>query len=264
MSTGVRPIHLPGATALETIRARMAAALSAWATEWLSEPGDALAIDVEVHRPNDEKSRPRLRLDAAAGSLWFDDDVDSRGRLLRAVMGDEAISSLGQPVDAWSAGIGQQAWQARNEALCTALLGDPIRTSTAPLDAELGRFGSGALQIRCARLGLHAVVDSGALRHVPPSSVAPRPVLPTRIALDRALGPCTIDVDVALGVVGLDLERLLGLQPGDVIRLPTRLDEPLELRLAGAVVARGGLGEHLEHRCFQPESAALPLPPSSS
>lgn len=58
--------------------------------------------------------------------------------------------------------------------------------------------------------------------------------------LDEAvLREVRVSLQVRLGEVELTLEELSALKPGNVLKLDTALGEPVELRLNGAVIARG-------------------------
>jgi len=52
-------------------------------------------------------------------------------------------------------------------------------------------------------------------------------------------GDVRVTVKARLGEMTLTIHELLALQPGSVLKLDLRLDEPVELRLNESVVARG-------------------------
>ena len=68
------------------------------------------------------------------------------------------------------------------------------------------------------------------------ASSAPSKV--TGIAPDILKG-LQVSLETHLGGAELSIQDLLGLKRGSVVKLDVRLNEPVELRLHGAVVARG-------------------------
>lgn len=183
------------------------------------------------------------RFDGADGTLWIRRRPADRRAWLCASLGEAFCSVDDAPADAWAAAIAEQGWQARNAALCEALTG-PASPEPADGPAEaLYAFGSGAVQIEAPALGLFALVDGGVLRHVPPRPAAALEAGPPRVPLERAAGRAGVGLDVSVGRVEIGLRTLLELRPGDVLRLPTRLDDTLPLGPAGAPPLRCALGE---------------------
>jgi flagellar motor switch protein FliM len=71
----------------------------------------------------------------------------------------------------------------------------------------------------------------------------------------EALHEVTVELTAELGRVTLGLRRLLTLQPGQILRLSTAVDDPAVLRIAGVtkfegspVVSRGQLGIQIKKR----------------
>lgn len=71
---------------------------------------------------------------------------------------------------------------------------------------------------------------------VPAKSAAPGGSLNLGEAILREVRVC---LQVRLGEVSMTLEALSALKAGEVLKLDTTLGEPVELRLNGAVIARG-------------------------
>jgi flagellar motor switch protein FliM len=63
------------------------------------------------------------------------------------------------------------------------------------------------------------------------------------VPLDRAAARAGVGLDVSVGRVEIGLRTLLELRPGDVLRLPTRLDDTLPLGPRAASPLRCALGE---------------------
>jgi len=241
MNAVVRPIHLPSATALNELRERANTALLAWARGWLGDAGQMLhRLQVKASETN-RSGRYEL-LQGASGSLWVSCDQEGLLALKHQVVGES-------PDDDWTTEVVRRAREARDRALLVALLGaHPSEQASEPvsvLPSELFAFGSGAVEFSCDTLGLHAIADRGVWRNVPPSSraAANRPSSVT--VLDHAVQTAQASVEVILGSVQLELPKVLDLRRGDVLRLPRRLDQPVELWIEGKPLMQAALGETL-------------------
>lgn len=257
MSAAVRPIHVPGATARESLRQRAQAALDAWARDWVSGHASGAQATPALHVcpvHEGDRSRDRERYDALCtqtGVIWFRCTHDDRFSFDTAVAGAGLLADCSY-ADEWIAGVTDDAWDARNHALCSALLGSPIRDAvTTPPSAGLLAFGSGAVELSCAALGLHAIADSAVWRSVPPSERAAASSLVTLTPLDRAVQRARVALDIMLGSVEVELPKLLDLRCGDVLRLPQRLDQRIAVLCAGKPLARAVLGETQGRKCVQ-------------
>ncbi|PJI88455.1 FliM/FliN family flagellar motor switch protein [Sphingomonas koreensis] len=63
---------------------------------------------------------------------------------------------------------------------------------------------------------------------------------PTRVSA-KIIENVSVELEALLGTARLTVADLSALQPGDAVPLTTALNEVVELRLGGAVVARGEL-----------------------
>ena len=246
MSEAVRPIRLTGAHALATLEALAAAALESWAGEWLRPAAGTPVPGVRSLEPHSGREAaapgPYERREGEGGRLWIREAPEDRRALLRASLGPAFLARDGEPVDEWAAEAARRAWQARNEALCAAWIGQADARPCDRPDDDVLDSGAGAVRLEAAAIGLFAIADAGVLRHVPPPA-APLPAAPPCVALERAVARAPVPLWVSAGHVELGLRTLLELQPGDVLRLPTRLDEPLALRHGDAPPLRCALGE---------------------
>jgi len=265
----VRPIHLPGAAALELLRARAQAALDGWAAEWVvGWGGDALQADALQLRvaPTEAVQSVPLGFEALcaeAGCIWFGCGAADRSELGRAVVGAELMPGA-VCADDWIADAVDRAWEARNRALCTALLGAPSSeawpASPTALPAQLFAVGSGAVQLSCDAIGLQAIADGGVWQAMPPGERSSAQRLPAPAALSQAARRATARLEVVLGSVELELPKLLDLRCGDVLRLPQRLDEQLAVLCDGKPLAHAMLGEAQGRKCVQLFSLPHPDP----
>jgi hypothetical protein len=252
-----RPLHLPGARALSLVRQRARAALTAWAREWVDEAmndgEEQLAtLSVESVQAQDLFSAAELeQLSGADGTLWIRRVPRDRQKFGETVMRAE-LMPLSVYADDWIAAIADEAWAARNRALCDALVGAPqarATTHAAPL-ALLASVGSGAVTICHEASGLFALVDAGVWKQMsPPDSKGAG--LPALVPLDRAALRARLRIEVTLGGVELELPKLMDLQPGDVLRLGARLDESLPVSCEGRPFARAALGDVAGRKSIQ-------------
>jgi hypothetical protein len=258
MSSTVRPIHLPGATALESLRQRAQSTIATWARQWVSawQQDDARLASLVVAAAGSPLN-PRVpefeELRCESGSLWVRRACVDRSSFGRAIVGSELMPQSVH-ADDWIAGIARDAWQARNRALCCELLRGPDEITTAlpaaALPASLLAFGSGAVRFDCEPLGLHVIADRNVWRSVAPRQRATTSV-DKLVPLDRAANRASVRVEATLGSVELELPKLLDLQCGDVLRLPERLDRPVAVLCAGKLLARATLGERDGRRSVQ-------------
>lgn len=242
-----RPLRLVGAQALRAIELRLLSALLPWAQDWLPAPAAEPTLRLQAV-PRGALPAGRHELHAnQSGRVWFRHaEADARA-LATALLGAPPARHANDAV--FDAALAD-ARRARNRAIAELLIGphdDPVE---APLDPALAAFGSGALQIEGEAIGLAAFADEGVLRHVPPLEGA-RAALPRLVPLEQTLHRAPLQLEVTLGSVELELGPLLGLGVGDVIRLPTRLDELLAVSAGGHRLAGGRPGEHRGQRAVQ-------------
>jgi hypothetical protein len=255
MSAPVRPIYVPGEAARESVRQRAQAALDAWLREWVSGhydgPHPRLTLQACSRGEREHAYEYSDVLRTKAGCIWFRRNTADRLNFGGAVVGATLMSGAAF-VDDWMRAIADQGWDERNRMLCAALLGVPETDSAAiPLPTELLAFGSGAVQVSCDAVGLHAIADRGVWRSVPPSERMPSRPRAALTPLERAAQRSRLRVDAMLGSVEVDLPKLLDLQCGDVLRLPQRLDRGITLQCADAPFARAVLGEQQQRKCVQ-------------
>ncbi len=243
----VRPLHLLGRHACASLEARVSSALDLWAAAWLSRPAASWPVHAEPASALPANTDPTDHTErvGATGRLWLRRSPEQADALAHAVLGDGFRPSAGLG-DAWSEELLSAAQAQLDDALAQSLIG-PVQASMprAP-EAALFRFGSGAVHIACPLVGVDLVADSGVLRHVPPrppqAGSAHRPAPSTLAPWRQAAGNSRLSVAVSLGEVELELAHLLALQPGDVLRLPTRLSDRLAVTVEGRACALGSIG----------------------
>jgi flagellar motor switch/type III secretory pathway protein FliN len=257
MSAAVRPIHVPGAAALESLRQRAQAALDAWARDWVSEcaSGAQPTVALQVCSESDEaRAQAHERYDALQGEtgcIWFRCSPADRLGFGSAVVGTALMSGAAY-VDDWIGAVAEKAWDERNRALCAALLNTPTSSALpASMSASLFAFGSGAVELSCDELGLHAIADRGVWRSVAPLERGAVNPLPGLTPLAQAVHRSRVRLEVVLGSVEVELSKLLDLQCGDVLRLPRQLDRGVSLRCERKPFANAVLGAAQGRKCVQ-------------
>ena len=249
----VRPFYLPGSSALSQVLQRARAALAAWAREWVNDAQRLASLSVvNADAADAPASREFESMQGANGQVWIRRGVHDRANFALAVLGAGLMPRSGY-ADEWIEDVAGQAWTMRNRALCEALVGAPASATSAEISgcpAKLAGTGSGAIQVCCEPLGLHAIADRGVWSLVPPTEreAAPQPALSS---LDRAARRARLRIEVLLGSAELELPKVMDLRRGDVLRLSARLDQPLIVSCEGRPFARALLGEAAGRKCIQ-------------
>lgn len=256
MSAAVRTIHLPSATALDAIRARIQFALQTWAAQWVRgwQPTDVLAVSLcgASECPTRAHGSRYEPVSAAVGTLWLRRGAADCSRMGEAVVGDRLVPN-GTYVDDWIGAALASAYAACRQELYRALLNaDPPAEHAAfdLLPEHLTVLGSGAIHVACERIGIDAFADSAVWRSLPPQRMAlrPRPPLtPLYLAVQRH----DARLDVVLGGVDVEIPMLTDLRCGDVLRLPKRLNESLSVECQGRPVAHAVLGDFQGQKSIQ-------------
>jgi hypothetical protein len=261
--TAVRPIHLAGATALESLRERAVAALDAWAREWLTGLGpEGLSGLTDLVVATDARPLQAIGyevLRVGSGAMWFRRSRSDHKQLGCAVVGFDAMTDIPNP-DSWIEAVIDQACDDRDRRLCSALMGAPVAGAVLSMGAlpdELFAFGSGAVYLSCELLGLHAIADGTVWRGTPPVERSRQNRRPKVTPLDTAVRSATARVEVVLGSVEVELPKVLDLRCGDVLRLPQRLERAITVLCEGRPLARAALGEHQGRKSVQLLSDSL-------
>jgi flagellar motor switch/type III secretory pathway protein FliN len=247
---GVRNFRLLGASTLETVRARAAAAVAAWAAQW----GVGLdACEVRCARPGGELAG--VAWDGAwhAGprQCWLELPAALQPALQHAMFGREASHAGAAAAPGQLARLAAaRAGAALGAALAGALLGEdggqPAQPDVAaPPAPQLLARGAGSL---CVTLAIGAasariLLDSASVAALAPPAPAARPAL-APLKLFKVLAPTPVRLPVRLGQAELGLGALMSVAVGDVIRLERAADAPVEvLGPHGGALFRAYLGQ---------------------
>lgn len=232
----VRDLVLLSDKALGSIRTQLMNHWQAWATAWCGVPDASVtdeAFDLDVRRVADALEPlpdPSVwRTSGAASSLWrhaADASVQAFARqLVRRASGPF-------PGDGdWALGAARAAladlevrWTG---AVATA---KPIAGDVVPL-ADALHPALGGVLASVPALGIHWLLSPALYRAWLPAGDAKAQPLPAPIAgkLAEVLKPGALSLELGIGHVDIAVTDLLELRVGDVVRFPTRLDEPLPL-----------------------------------
>jgi flagellar motor switch/type III secretory pathway protein FliN len=176
---------------------------------------------------------PSLGAHGAHGSFWVDAEQASAVEAL-------LFGGTGRPAG-MGAAIAQQALVELIEALADAA---PRACPQEVIDLSVPGRALADVRIRCGGHTLALLVELPDPNLLPLHAAEARPRSASYAA---ALLPHPVTVHASLGAVEVDLGALHMLRPGDILRLDKRLDEPVELDIAGErlcceayLVASGG------------------------
>jgi len=248
----VRDFRLLGASTLDTVRARAAAAVGAWAADW------GLGADAwEVRCARPEAGLAGVAWDASwqagARQLWLACPDTLSYALQLAMFGRESGHAGFEPRPAPPRLAPLAAGRARDAlgaALAGALLGEeggqPPRPGVAgqPAPGLLAR-GAGTLCVTVSIAGTDCriLLDGASVSLLAPSA---RPALAALapVRLFKALEATPVRLPVRLGQAELGLSALMSVAVGDVIRLERAADAPVEvLAPGGGAFLRGYPGQ---------------------
>jgi flagellar motor switch/type III secretory pathway protein FliN len=227
----VRPFCLVTGTARREIELKCQEALGSWASRWLPDGSARPALRVDVHTgeaPAPEEELGYLLQDAKQGFIWA---PAAALPLLSRLLFDAQEQSR-QPH-----GLLNEVAQAALEAMLKAFM--PHVGADAPvllraLPDGHAKPGGGLLDQVIDTTAGRLVLIRGAEPKGPAKSTVPaRP----RQGVLQALDAQTVTLRAELGHIDMDIQSLCALAVGDVIRLDTKLDDPIRLRVDG----------HLEH-----------------
>ncbi len=252
----VRPIYLPGATALAALRERVWAALQSWGRDWIGgwSADPTLLENLRVAAPGGLAAA--VNSWEQSGGLWFRCGRAETERLAGAITGEGELTGTGI-ADDWMRDLVDRVWRSRNEALSAGLSGSTVAEGkfhvTSVLPSSLFEFGSGAVEISCKPLGLYAIADQSVWRTIAPPARAHQYSRPRLVPLEAALrgARARTRLDVMLGAVDIELASLSDLRRGDVLNLTSRLDTGIAVLCAGKPLTQALLGTVGGRKCVR-------------
>jgi flagellar motor switch/type III secretory pathway protein FliN len=223
-----RDFILCRAAELAAVRARAAAALAPWQSDWGALPEPALCC-----APAQELA-PALR-----GAPW---QATTGGAFSCSAEWDAALARhLFQCQEAPLMPLASRIVAQAQEALLAALLPADGAAAAGDLARTALRPGSGAvlLTVQLGTAALRLMLPASGARAAVRRTPSGKPVVP----LARALHATAVRLQAEVGSVELTLGHLRLLAPGDVIPLAAPLTQPLGLRVVqGGLVGHGHLG----------------------
>jgi len=236
-----RPYKLLGAAELSYLQSHLQTAGRAWGAEWLRQDDVADVRCVPAAEAGIDRIGPAWRCASrAAAAVYLAEPPGDLPVLRQRLFGPAATQPSALALAA--------AWQALQALAARCLPGDGVAgpaslfARVAPPEQE-ARRGSGAVFTSLTWAGgleTRLLLDAEAVRRVlstapakAPAPAAPRPVDPR-----HAIGQGRVELRAWSGVAELDVATFQSLQPGDVIRLDLRIDEPLRLTVGGQATTR--------------------------
>lgn len=219
---GARPYRLCSAAALAGAQLHATQALQRWSSEWLGPTAGQIAVEVSEHArtPAAANEGDWLRAHGDKATFWVATSQQALlGQLLfgpsagAARPGTLAASSVAQALEA----LVQELAGARS-----------FQHTAAPV--HLHEAGRAAVQMML-RWGDESLLLLGELAPTArPVSASPKSPLGS---LAQALGAQPVTLRAGLGSTELDLQTLQMLRVGDVLPLDKRVDDRLDLSVAG-------------------------------
>lgn len=261
----VSPLRAWTAAQQALLKRSLADTLAAWQADW-GVAGSAVAAQVELHDGFAD-------LAGQASARKVRDAAQAERVLHNLLFGDRAYASFNATESSTVAGqLAEAAWQDWLQRLArllgfpdgahgassgffaspgTSAAPDAVAPWPSPWSGDLLAWlpwGRETLELRLRADGVENVLRRGAAELAGAAGGSTVPVAPP-IPVDRALAGRSLRVRGELGTVTLALGQLQELGLGDVVALPHRLDQPLELRLAdsgspqGLLLCRAWLGQ---------------------
>lgn len=223
-------LSLIGSGRLAVLERAVAAALQPWRDAW-GIPADA--VGVAVRRAGQAQAPAAAAQRTAAAAAW-------RGALRDCLFPDAGAGLYAAP-PLLAPRLAEQADQALGALM--AQLAPAASTAAAPaaVEIDLG-IGAGVRRFALPRSAVDALA---------PKSCVPGPALEA-VDLGGVTAAAEVVLEVDAGATEVPLGALAALRPGDVLRLDSRLDQALTVRVrGGAAIALGYLGRSGEHAAVE-------------
>jgi flagellar motor switch/type III secretory pathway protein FliN len=235
---GVRDFRLLGASTLDAVRARAAAAVAAWAAQWGVGPD---ACEVHCARPAGELAGVAWDAGWQAGArqLWLASPPALQQALQHAMFGrdDNPLAPRAAPGQRATLAAAR-ALDALGTALAGALLGEEDGQAARPgvpgqPPSHLLARGAGSLCITVAigAASCRILLDGAGVASLAPAAPAAKGLAPVKLL--KALDATPVRLEVRLGQAELGLSALMSVAVGDVIRLERAADAPVEVLAPG-------------------------------
>jgi len=228
-----RPFKLLNDTEREWLERGVRNVVREWFARWLPdrEAGSVRCVDASEHANTRLASQPER---------WI--GVARRDAALSIALGHDVAQWLGEHLlgtatqSALVADVIAASLHDLGERLMAHDPGAPPVPSTQPPEPAILRRGTGAAIVEIALDATHALAFAATPAWVTQRLASrPRAVPSRRAAVDlrRCIGSGIVNLQAWAGGASIELGVLQSLAPGDVIRLDTRIDQPLRLSVQG-------------------------------
>lgn len=238
-----RPFILLSQSVLAAVRAALAAAAGAWARDW-GVAQDALGVRAEraseAARPKRASAADwRLCASDAAGAVWLMQAAELQAELQALLFPRDLVHAPQTGADAQLApAAARRALLALHDALAGAALAAAKASgdaASAPDESAWTR-GSGAVLVTVTLGRQHCQL---LLNHAAAAALAgpARPDLAPLAAVNhrQALATAPVTLQLSIGAAKVSLGSLISLAVGDVVRLDTKVDEPVRMTSSAGV-----------------------------
>lgn len=238
------------------------AALARWADAWTKLAGHDINCTEASDAADALAATPAWRCRAldGGGAAWIAAPADIARHVERLLFDVDEMEVAGEqhPPSAIAAAVADEALEALLAALVDGLTGQNSQPApAAPVPARLLRRGSGAVLCR-VRFGERAIDCLLPAEALPASGPAPRSnAAPGLATLHQALAKVAVPLGVEVSRAELTLGYLRTLAVGDVLALPTRVDQSLRVTgPGGTTVCHAHLGAQAGFHAVQLIKAA--------
>jgi flagellar motor switch/type III secretory pathway protein FliN len=224
MMVTTRPYRLCDTTEVASLRDRVASALRPWAEAWLGVDTAAIVV-VEVS----VLSRERWTDADAEHGTWRRSEGPAGTAWLPPTMAQPIAKMLFGSTSHHAASLSNRLADEAGDALAAALSGSTAGARPAPAPDHLRDLGRAVVQVRvgCGITRLELLLELP--DEQPPATGTHAPLA----SMARGLASHDVTVHATLGDVEVDLETLSQLRVGDVLRLDKRVDQGVDLTVAG-------------------------------
>jgi|GEM_PF-918797 len=238
-----QPFMLLSQASLAAVQSAVAAAAGAWARDWGVAP-DALGVRAERAW---EAARPKRQpasdwhLCAATGAraVWLAQPAELQAELQQLLFARDATHGPQGGAEASLApAAARRALLALQAALSAAALADgDAGGDAAPVPAEREwTRGQGAVQVSVTLGKQHCqlLLNQGAVAALAGQGKPGLPAL-APVHYRRALAAAPVTLELRVGAAQVSLASLMSLAVGDVVKLDTKVDEPVRLASSAGV-----------------------------
>ena len=243
---------------LTHIQSQLDGAVRLWAASWfvLSDHGLTTAVDTGHHFHSENATAVDAAWDVLATSdvQWV--AVRSAGKSCNAIQGVLTGTSTETTETCDDASVMAEELVSRllldlaGHAMDRALgrVGQPVSREShkRTLPEYVWRYGSGAIHVEVGiqQWTISLILSPEIVDHCLSSLTLARRELGPLITINKAISPTKVNLEVAAGTAELSIGELRSISVGDVIRLKTKLDQPVAVMLGKEKLCSAFLGAY--------------------